>query len=289
MLLLNRREFVAASGALAGFAALGTTADAALAHKVYTASPQGAAVDSTLVLGERKAMLIDAQMIVPDAKGVADMVAASGRELETIVITHFHPDHHLGLAVIAERFPGARIVAHPAIAPKINAAAPAILAQRRAQNPAAFADRTIPVTALEGRLALEGETFELVGPLRGDTELITPVWIPQLKAMVAADLVFAGTHVWVAESATADILDGWRRSLDLLMAYQPAVIVPGHRTPDAPYDASGIAHVRRYLDAWQNALAITQTAAALKAAMLERVGSLPGEFMLDRAVAAVRG
>ena len=59
---------------------------------------------------DNAAVLIDAQMNVPSAAALADMIAATGRELETIFITHHHPDHVLGLAVLMDRFPNAKPV-----------------------------------------------------------------------------------------------------------------------------------------------------------------------------------
>ncbi len=288
MLLVNRRSLVASAGALAVTAALDGVAAAAVEYKVHTAGAQGANVDSTLILGRRKALLIDAQFTVPDAQALVRTIEAGGRDLETVFITHYHPDHHLGLAVIAARFPGAKAVAHPAVAAKINAAAAGQLASMRSRAPAAFAERTVTVAPLEGRLMLEGEVLELIGPLRGDTELITPVWVPQLKTMVATDVVYNATHVWLAEATTSAALDGWRASLDRLASFDPAVIVPGHRTDAAANDLSGLQHTRNYLAAWQSALAVARTAEALKAEMIQRVGSLPGGFFLDMAVKAAR-
>ena len=37
-------------------------------------------------------------------------------EIDTVLITHAHPDHYFGLAPIADAFPEARVIALPAVA-----------------------------------------------------------------------------------------------------------------------------------------------------------------------------
>ena len=49
-------------------------------------------VSSTLVTGEREAILIDAQFGKSQAAKVVDMIRASGKKLSTIYISHGDPD-----------------------------------------------------------------------------------------------------------------------------------------------------------------------------------------------------
>src|SRR5437867_7663185 len=71
------------------------------------------AMASTLIYGKRDAVLVDAFMTVKQADALADWVAASGKNLTTIYITHGHGDHWFGLGALLERFPNARAVATP--------------------------------------------------------------------------------------------------------------------------------------------------------------------------------
>ena len=289
MYLLNRRRFLeltAATGALAA-----TPAFAATSAEVFTADPFGGLVDSVLVVGEERLLLIDAQFTVPNATRLADVIDATGKTLETIFITHYHPDHHLGLSVLMERFPDARPVAHAAVQPKIAGAAEAMLTGvKQAMPPELFGDTAVIPEALDGSaLTLEGERFDVLDPLHGDTEIITPVHMPQLDTLVAADLVYADTHLWTAEATTPENIASWRVSLDALEALGAGTVVPGHRTETTVNDASSYAHMRNYLDAWEMALAETDTPDALKEAMIAAVGDLPGGFFLDRGVAAAKG
>src|SRR5262245_15724201 len=71
------------------------------------------AMASTLIYGMRDAVLVDAFMTVKQANALADWVAAKGKNLTTIYITHGHGDHWFGTGALLERFPNARAVATP--------------------------------------------------------------------------------------------------------------------------------------------------------------------------------
>src|SRR5215831_15132837 len=49
-------------------------------------------------------------MLASDAAQIADGIVNSGKTLKTVVISHAHPDHFMGLEVITERFPKAKVV-----------------------------------------------------------------------------------------------------------------------------------------------------------------------------------
>src|SRR6185295_17770781 len=51
------------------------------------------AIASTLIYRKRDAVLVDAFMTVKQADSLVDWVAASGKNLTTIYITHGHGDH----------------------------------------------------------------------------------------------------------------------------------------------------------------------------------------------------
>ena len=55
-------------------------------------------------------MLTDPGMTTDQARALGDRVAATGRNLTDIVITHGHGDHWFAAGLLAQRF-GARVVA----------------------------------------------------------------------------------------------------------------------------------------------------------------------------------
>src|SRR5438132_14113085 len=70
-------------------------------------------ISSTLISGERDAVLVDTPITVEQARALADWIAASRKNLTPIYATHGHGDHFFGASTILERFPGARFVARP--------------------------------------------------------------------------------------------------------------------------------------------------------------------------------
>jgi glyoxylase-like metal-dependent hydrolase (beta-lactamase superfamily II) len=51
---------------------------------------------STLIHGERDAVLVDPLMTMEESRDLADWVAATGKNLTTIFVTHAHGDHFFG-------------------------------------------------------------------------------------------------------------------------------------------------------------------------------------------------
>ena len=66
---------------------------------------------ATLIYGVRDAVLVDAFMTVTQANALADWVAARGKNLTTIYITHGHGDHWFGVGTLLKRFLNAKVVA----------------------------------------------------------------------------------------------------------------------------------------------------------------------------------
>src|SRR6267378_1494372 len=117
------------------------------------------AMAATLIYGVRDAVLVDTFMTVTQANALADWVAARGRNLKTIYITHGHGDHWFGVATLLERFPNAKAVATPntVTVMRQNASPEALEGSWKASFPGQIPDRLIIAEELDGHLIdLEG-------------------------------------------------------------------------------------------------------------------------------------
>jgi hypothetical protein len=83
-------------------------------------------------------------------------------------------------------------------------------------------------------------------------------------------LLFQQEHVWVADTPTPEDRSAWIGLLDEMAALGPQLVVPGHRLPDTPTDASAITATRDYLTAFEEELDKAADGAALTDALVKR-------------------
>jgi glyoxylase-like metal-dependent hydrolase (beta-lactamase superfamily II) len=223
-------------------------------------SPQGFFVTSTLVSGEKEAVLIDAAFTQADAHRVVAAVLDSGKKLTTVVVTHGHPDHYFGAAALKAAFPGVKVVARPDTIKDIERSLKPKLAYWGPLYGANLTDAQVVPEPLDGAtLTLEGETLELRGNVQGDDAHNTFVWVPSAKAVIGGDTLYNGVHVWTAETK-APARTAWLATLDTIEKLKPELVVAGHKTPDAKDDASAITFTRDYLKAFDAAVKASKTA-----------------------------
>lgn len=145
-----------------------------------------------------------------------------------LVLTHYHADHIYGLQAFKEA--GATVIAHQAGREYLNSETAALRLQASREELAPAVDaRTRLVAAdrwIDGRTTLQlgGMDFVLqpAGPAHTPEDLV--VWVPQLKLLVAGDLVFRGRIPFVGQADSGR----WITALDTLLAFDARIIVPGH-------------------------------------------------------------
>src|SRR5258708_29707593 len=72
-------------------------------------------ISATLISGGREAVLVDPLMTVEETRALSDWIAATGKNVTTIYITHGHGDHSFSVSSLREPFPRARAVAAPRV------------------------------------------------------------------------------------------------------------------------------------------------------------------------------
>ncbi len=245
-----------------------------------------------LIKGEKKAVLVDAPFTMADAHRVVAMVLDSGKELETIFVGHDHPDHFFAMEVITQAFPEAKVVAHPVVVADIWRSLPfkvkrwsPMLGKNGPRTP------TAPAALVGDTIMLEGHALKVIGPMQGDHAHATALWAPDLRALFPGDLVYNEMFLWFGEHDPAAVA-AWGKSIDVLAALKPLMVVAGHSKPGLPHDASGLTYSWAYINAWPKLVAGAKNSADLRARVRKAYpGSIDilDDFLLGNSARVAKG
>lgn len=257
-----------ASTAVLALGAIGAQAEhSPLALKVYNGDADSFHANAVLVTGKNDAVLVDTGFTRADALRIAAMVLDSRKTLKTIYISQADPDFYFGIAILKTYFPEARVVATAPTAKKIEATLPTKL---KVWSPRLGANAPthvpMPEVLTGNTIALEDQTLEIRG-LDDRLAHRSYIWISSLKAVVGGVNVFAGLHVWTADTQSAEDRAAWIKKLDQIAALQPTVVIPGHAASNQPQDVSQVAYTRAYLQRFEVELHKASDSAALIQAM----------------------
>jgi glyoxylase-like metal-dependent hydrolase (beta-lactamase superfamily II) len=191
-------------------------------------SEAGAWSNSYLVSSGSEACLFDVPMLHSDATKLAEVIAATEKTLTTVMISHAHPDHFMGLDVIKDRFPHTRIVSTRNVVADIKANGPWMFSMLQSKLGAEGPTQLVTPEVLDGT-ALEIESTELTVVEFGECESkhIAALYIPPSKALLSADVVYNHAHLYLQERH----LESWLARLDELETFakdRVSTIHPGH-------------------------------------------------------------
>jgi len=200
-----------------GDAALGTAANRNfISNAGFVVTPAGVVVIDALGSPQLARELLD------------EIARITPQPVTHVVLTHYHADHIYGLQEFRKR--GARIVAHRGALEYLNSdTAASRLAASRAELAPWIDAQTQLVRAdewLDGpRELMVGGTklvLQPVGPAHTPEDLV--VHLPAEGVLFAGDMVFRGRVPFVGQADSRQ----WIAALDMLLALQPRVVVPGH-------------------------------------------------------------
>ena len=229
------------------------------------------AMASTLIYGVRDAVLVDAFMTVKQANTLADWVAARGKNLTTIYITHGHGDHWFGAGTLFERFPNARVVATPNVVKVMRQHASQDFLEKfwKAGFPGQIPDNLVIAEELKGSVIdLEGHELLAVELGHTDTDYTTCLNVPSIGLVVAGDAAYNDVHLYLAES-NAQTRREWIAALDKIESRNPRAVVASHKRPENDDNPRIIEETRQYIRDFDRLAETATTAQDLYDKMLE--------------------
>jgi glyoxylase-like metal-dependent hydrolase (beta-lactamase superfamily II) len=263
--------------------------------RVFLHSYLGFNSTSTLLYGERDAVLIDATQLLSDAHMMTAELILMRKNLTHIYVSHFHPDHHFGLAVLKDAFPQAKIVALPSVVRDIVFTSSDKLDTWSIDRfgPDTPAKTTIPVPMSEPRLELEGEEILFSDDWEGDSVNNSAVWIPLARILCATDIAFDDWNAWFIES-DVERRAKWRLALDRLKEFDARVVIPGHGSEktmdileraaaDTSFEyTSCIDWTREYVDFYEDVYQTSRSGAELADRIKQRYPAVKGnDFAIE--------
>jgi glyoxylase-like metal-dependent hydrolase (beta-lactamase superfamily II) len=229
-------------------------------------------ISSTLIAGERDAVLVDTPITVEQTRALVNWLVARGKNLTTIYATHGHGDHFLGASTVLERFPGARFVARPEVIEIMRQqASPESL--ETFWNPR-FPDQISSQIAIAEGLTgdvirLEGHDLVSVPLGFTDSASTTCLHVPSIRLIVAGDAAYNGNHLHLSESADQWKRQEWIAALDTMESLQPRAVVAGHKRVGNDDSPRIIGETRQYIRDFEHLAMQTTTARALYDEMLK--------------------
>jgi glyoxylase-like metal-dependent hydrolase (beta-lactamase superfamily II) len=205
-------------------------------------------VASTLIFGDRDAVLVDPPFTYEQVSRVADWIERSGKQLTAVYATHGHGDHWFGTDALLQRFPGAVAYATDGTIAMMHKQA----TEGRAQMwdvdfpgqipPSPVVYQSIPVDGIK----LEGHQLLAVEVGHTDTDDTTVLHVPSIGLVIAGDVAYNGVHQYLLESSHGGV-EAWLAALDKVAALQPRAVVAGHKNKDLPDDPAILEQTREYL------------------------------------------
>lgn len=210
----------------------------------FTASEAGVWSNSYLVAGASEAILFDVFLLHGESAQLADKIERSGKRLKAVLISHAHPDHYSGLDVITERFPAARVCSTAAVVADMKEDGPGTFALLQGRlGPEAPTRLVVPEPLGDSVLHVDGVKMEVVEFGEAESKHTAALYIPAMRSLLSADLVYSKAHLYLAERHS----DSWLARLDELEAFardKVSTIYPGHGPAGDP---NLIGQTRAYL------------------------------------------
>jgi glyoxylase-like metal-dependent hydrolase (beta-lactamase superfamily II) len=248
-------------------------------------------ISSTLISGERDAVLVDTPITVEQARALANWVAARGKNLTTIYATHGHGDHFFGASTILERFPGADFVARPEVIEimRQQASPESLDTFWNPRFPDQISSQLAIAKPLTGNVIdLEGHDLISVPLGFTDTAGTTCLHVPSIGLIVAGDAAYNGDHLHLSESPDQQKRQEWIAALDKMESLKPRAVIAGHKRVGNDDSPRIIGDTRKYIRDFERLAMQTTTARGLYDEMIKLYPDWINRGALWSSVRAIR-
>jgi glyoxylase-like metal-dependent hydrolase (beta-lactamase superfamily II) len=232
-----------------------------------------ASVNAYIFSDSQSIILVDCLRNSEEAKALAEVIKKHDKPLSHILITHGHPDHYLGMNVMRQEFPDAKIVVtkeeikndiisfsnwmesvgwlekEPAMKPKTN------------KNETGFDyENTIEVLNAKALQLADGAILELNSDYAGaECEHLTTIYSKELNAFFTGDFCYNKVHMWLA--VDKENIAYWKSQLDQFkqgLADTKPTLYPGH---GMAADISLFDEVKKYIEDFEETIEKSTTRA----------------------------
>jgi glyoxylase-like metal-dependent hydrolase (beta-lactamase superfamily II) len=224
-----------------------TPAGEATIH-TYTAPETGWRVNSHIIELPSQLVLFDAQLTAGYAREVLKIAAGLGKPLTRLYISHAHPDHFVGAALVE-----APSYALAPVKEMIDGSGDVRIERGYQNTPGHEGDGPVTARPVDnvvepGQEVIDGITFSFEAVADAETTEQLMIGLPDAGVLMTQDVAYNRVHLFIGEHA----FDAWGAAITALEATAYDVILPGHGLPgDRRIYAAG----HRYLDVARDAFA----------------------------------
>jgi glyoxylase-like metal-dependent hydrolase (beta-lactamase superfamily II) len=230
-----------------------------------------ASVNAYLFSDDQSMIVVDCLRNSEEASHLANRIKSHKKPFTHILITHGHPDHFLGMNVLKQQFPDARIVVtKPEIKNDIAGfaawmesvgwleAEPAMKPKTVFNENGFDYEANIEVLNANTLVLAEGAVLELNSDYPpSECEHLTTIYSKDLNAFFPNDFCYHGVHPWLA--VDKQNIDYWKNQLKEFKKQweeQNPKVYPGH---GQPADVSMFDEVLNYIENFEATVKNTKT------------------------------